>query len=103
MHTRIMDTACELIGELDKNLPPKTWRQIMQVFIPIHIADSLQIQQYVGLECEKFRRGHRLVTEYRPWVSAYLPPIGSFDHATGGARQTTEHLSFGRDRRVAAQ
>lgn len=56
MHTRIMHTASELIGELDKNLPPETWRQILQVFVPTHIADSLQIQQYVGLEREKFRR-----------------------------------------------
>jgi len=56
MHTRIIHTASELIGELDKNLPPETWRQILQVFVPTHIADSLQIQQYVGLEREKFRR-----------------------------------------------
>jgi hypothetical protein len=56
MHTRIMHTASELISELDKNLPPETWRQILQVFVPTHIADSLQIQQYVGLEREKFRR-----------------------------------------------
>jgi hypothetical protein len=56
MHTRIKHTGSELIGELDKNIPPETWRQILQVFVPTHIADSLQIQQYVGLEREKFRR-----------------------------------------------
>jgi hypothetical protein len=52
MHTGIMHTTSELIGELDKNLLPETWRQIMQVFVPTHIADSLQIQQYMGLERE---------------------------------------------------
>jgi hypothetical protein len=39
-----MHSASELIGELDKNLSPETWRQILQVFVPTHIADSLQIQ-----------------------------------------------------------
>jgi hypothetical protein len=69
-----MHTASELIGELDKKLPPETWRQIMQVFVPTHIADSLQIQQYVGLEREKFRR----VMDRLQNTALGLPPI--FNH-----------------------
>ena len=71
MHTRIIHTASELIGELDKNLPPETWRHIMEVFFPTHIADSLQIQQYVGLEREKFRR----VMDRLQNTALGLPPI----------------------------
>ena len=56
MHTRIMHTASELIGELDKNLPLEAWRQVLHVFVPTHIADRLQIQHYVGLDHDKFRR-----------------------------------------------
>ena len=67
MHTGIMHTASELLGELDKNLPPKTWRQIMQVFVPTHIADSLQIQQYVGLERENSGGS---------WTGYKIPPLG---------------------------
>lgn len=103
MHTGILHTASELIGELDKNLPPETWRQIKQVFVPTHITNSLQVQQVHGFGARKIQAGPGQVTEYRAWVTAYLQPIGSFDHATGGAWQTTEYLSFGRDRRVAAQ
>jgi hypothetical protein len=73
-----MHTASELIGELDKNLPPETWRQILQVFVPTHIADSLQIQQYVGLDREKFRR----VMDRLQNTSLGLPPIfHQLDHS----------------------
>jgi len=56
MHTRIIHTASELVGELDKNLPPDTWRQIMPIIHSNAYRRQLQIQQYVGLEREKFRR-----------------------------------------------
>ena len=67
MHTGIMHTASELLGELDKNLPPETWCQIMQVFVPTYIADSLQIQQYVGLERENSGGS---------WTGYRMPPLG---------------------------
>jgi hypothetical protein len=78
MHTRIIHTSSELIGELDMNIPPDTWRQIMQVFVPTHIADSLQIQQYVGLDREKFRR----VMDRLQNTALGLPPIfHQLDHS----------------------
>ena len=78
MHTRIIHTASELIGELDKNLPPESWRQILQVFVPAHIADSLQIQQNVGLDREKFRR----VMDRLQNTALGLPPIfHQLDHS----------------------
>ena len=78
MHTRIIHTASELIGELDKNLPPETWRQILQVFVPAHIADILQIQQFVGLDREKFRR----VMDRLQNAALGLPPIfHQLDHS----------------------
>ncbi len=78
MHTRIIHTASEVIGELDKNLPPETWRQILQVFVPTHAADSLQIQQYVGLDREKFRR----VMDKFQNAAIGLPPIfHQLDHS----------------------
>jgi hypothetical protein len=78
MHAKIIHTASELIGELDKNLAPETWRQILQVFVPTHVADSLQIQQYVGLDREKFRR----VMDKLQNAALGLPPIfHQLDHS----------------------
>jgi hypothetical protein len=50
----------------------------MQVFVSIHIADSLQIQQYVDLECERFRR----VIDWLQNTALGLPPIfHQLDHS----------------------
>ncbi len=71
MHTKIVHTLSEVTNALNTSMPDQVWRRVLEVFAPTHVADSIQIQEYAGLEREKFRR----VMDKLQTVTAGLPPL----------------------------
>jgi hypothetical protein len=78
MHTGLFQNPSEIITALNQSMTDNAWRRVLEMFVPTHLADGIQIQEYAGIDREKLRRTLNKVFT----ITAGMPPIlHALDHS----------------------
>src|ERR1035437_5444615 len=78
MDADLFQHPSEIITALNQSMPDHAWRCVLEMFLPTHLADGIQIQEYDGIDREKLRRTLNKVFT----ITAGMPPIlHALDHS----------------------